>query len=158
MKGGVGTWAVTGGDVVVGALVVLNSVGNILDGGGAVLAGARGPDGAYVNALDYFGRGGAPFAGRNTTLAVVATNAALDRTALESLAHAAGDALARRIVPYGTMFDGDVVFALSTAATAPATPLQAEALAALAVPVAVERAVRRARGLGHVPGLADGGK
>src|SRR6059036_544194 len=45
MKGGVGTWASRGeGDVVVGALVVLNAVGNILDGAGRVLAGARGPD------------------------------------------------------------------------------------------------------------------
>jgi hypothetical protein len=49
-----------------------------------------------------------------------------------------------------------VVFAVSTAATAPATPLQAEALAALAVPVAVERAVLLARGVGGIPGLADG--
>src|SRR5690242_8746143 len=106
MKGGVGTWAVTGGDIVVGALVVLNSVGNILDGSGSVLAGARGPDGGFADALEHFGHGGAPFGGHNTTLAVVATNAALDRTALESLAHAAGDALARRIVPYGTTLDG----------------------------------------------------
>jgi len=156
-KGGVGTWAVRGGDVIVGALVVLNAVGNILDGSGAVLAGARGPDGAYVDALTHFGQGGAPFAARNTTLAVVATNAALDRTGLESLAHAAGDALARRIVPYGTLFDGDIVFAVSTAAVAPATPLQAEALAALAMPVAVERGVRLARGMRDIPGLADGG-
>src|SRR5207245_468142 len=131
-KGGVGTWAASGGDIVVGALVVLNAVGNILDASGAILAGAR-----------------------NTSLAVVATNAALDRTGLEGLAQAAGDALARRIVPYGTLFDGDVVFAVSTAAAAPATPLQAEALAALAVPTAVERAVRLARGLRDIPGLAD---
>src|SRR5216117_766146 len=41
MKGGVGSWAASGGDIVVGALVVLNAVGNILDGAGAVLAGAR---------------------------------------------------------------------------------------------------------------------
>ena len=162
MKGGVGTWGATGGDIVVGALVVLNAVGNILDGSGAILAGARGPDGRYVDALTHLAGGAAPFgrpptgAGRNTTLAVVATNATLDRTALEALAQAAGDALARRIVPYGTMFDGDVVFALSTADATPATPLQAEALAALAVPVAVERAVRLARGLRDVPGLADG--
>jgi L-aminopeptidase/D-esterase-like protein len=87
---------------------------------------------------------------------VVATNATLDRPALESLAHAAGDALARRIVPYGTLFDGDVVFALSTAAVAAAGPLQVEALAALAVPEAVERAVRLAHGIGDIPGLADG--
>src|SRR5207244_4185105 len=35
MKGGVGSWAASGGDIVVGALVVLNAVGNILDGAGA---------------------------------------------------------------------------------------------------------------------------
>ena len=156
MKGGVGTWAARRGDIVVGALVVLNSVGDILDGTGAIVAGARGPDGRFAGALEHFAAGGAPFGRTNTTLAVVATNAALDRTALESLAHAAGDALARRIVPYGTLFDGDVVFAVSTAAAAPATPLQVEALAALVVPVAVERAVRLARGVGDVPGLADG--
>src|SRR5207244_4000469 len=102
------------------------------------------------------GRGGG--AGRNTTLAVVATDARLDRVALHSLAHAAGDALARRIVPYGTPFDGDVVFAVSTAAVAAATPLQVEALAALALPEAVERAVRLARGARDLPGLADGGR
>src|SRR6266446_1508843 len=155
MKGGVGSWAASGGDIVVGALVVLNAVGNILDGSGAILAGGK-----LVDALEHFARGGAPFgavAARNTTLAVVATNATLDRTGLEALAQAAGDALARRIVPYGTLFDGDVVFAVSTAAAAPATPLQAEALAALAVPIAVERAVRLARGLMDIPGLADNG-
>src|SRR5437870_12544749 len=161
MKGGVGTWAASGGDIVVGALVVLNAVGNILDASGAILAGARGADGSFVDALAHFARGGAPFGavgkGRNTTLAVVATNATLDRIALEALAHAAGDALARRIVPYGTLFDGDVVFAVSTATAAPATPLQTEALAALAVPMAVERAVRLARGLRDIPGLADKG-
>jgi L-aminopeptidase/D-esterase-like protein len=160
MKGGVGSGAASGGAIVVGALVVLNAVGNIVDGSGAILAGARGADGNFVDALAHFSRGGAPFgagAPRNTTLAVVATNATLDRTALESLAHAAGDALARRIVPYGTLFDGDVVFAVSTAAATPATPLQAEALAALAMPMAVERAVRFARGLRDIPGLADSG-
>lgn len=162
MKGGVGTWAATAGDLVVGVLVVVNAVGNVLDGSGRILAGARGADGAYVDALTHLAGGGSPFgapspstAGRNTTLAVVATNAALDRTALQGLAHAAGDALARRIVPYGTLFDGDVVFVISTGTSTPATPLQAEALAALAIPVAVERAVRLARGSRDIPGLAD---
>src|SRR5205814_708308 len=131
------------GDVGVGALVVLNAVGNVLDANGRVLAGARGADGSLVDALGYLAQGGAPFArgsggaGQNTTLAIVATNARLDRVALQALAHAAGDALARRIVPYATPFDGDVVFALSTAQVPAATPLPAEALAALAVPAAV---------------------
>src|SRR2546425_1090232 len=156
-----GTWASRGeGDVVVGALVVLNAVGNILDGAGRVLAGARGPDGEFADALAYLAAGGAPFgATPNTTLAVVATNAALDRVGLENVAHAAGDALARRIVPYGTAFDGDVVFAVSTATLAvppPRTPLQVEALAALAVPEAGERAVRLAPGGRATPGRAGG--
>src|SRR5205807_1730510 len=51
MKGGVGSWAASGGDIVVGALVVLNAVGNILDGAGAVLAGARAADGTFADAL-----------------------------------------------------------------------------------------------------------
>jgi L-aminopeptidase/D-esterase-like protein len=166
MKGGVGTWSATGGgsDIIVGALVVVNAVGNVIDGSGKILAGARGPDGALVDALSHLASGASPFgaqppnaaSGRNTTLAVIATNATLDRTALQGLAHAAGDALARRIIPYGTLFDGDVVFAISTAARALATPLQAEALAALVVPIAVERAVRLATGARDIPGLADG--
>src|SRR5205823_14285050 len=128
---------------------------DVLDGAGAILPGVPGPDGRFAEPVGHSAAGGAPFGRPNPTLAGVATNAVLDRTALESLTHEAGDALARRIVPYGTLFDGDVVFAVSTVATAPATPIQAEALAALAVPVAVERAVRLARGLGAVPGLAD---
>src|SRR5213593_4341316 len=65
MKGGVGTWAVRAGDVVVSALVVLNAVGNVVDANGRILAGARqgggGVDGKLVDALDYLSRGGAPF-------------------------------------------------------------------------------------------------
>ena len=63
--------------------------------------------------------------------------------------------LARRITPFGTLFDGDVTFAISTATRRAASPLHVEALAALAVPEAVERAVRRARGRAGLPGLAD---
>src|SRR2546430_1529019 len=51
MKGGVGSWAATGGDIVVGALVVLNAVGNILDGSGAIPAGARAAGGTLADAL-----------------------------------------------------------------------------------------------------------
>ncbi|MBI1967632.1 MAG: P1 family peptidase [Gemmatimonadetes bacterium] len=150
MKAGIGTWARRAGDVVVGALVVTNAVGDVRDGRGEIIAGARGPDGKFLDSAQYLAEGGAPF-GRlgagappqtNTTLAVVATNATLDLLALEALAHAAGDALARRITPFGTLFDGDVVFAVSTAAVQPASLLQAEALAAQVVPEAVERSVR----------------
>jgi L-aminopeptidase/D-esterase-like protein len=147
MKAGVGTWAVRGGDIIVGALVVANAVGDVRDARGEIIAGARGADGRFVDSLRYLAEGGAPFGDperltRNTTIAVIATNAVLDRVQLEALAEAGSDALARRITPYGTLYDGDIVFAVSTAAVTPASPLQAEALAALAVPAALERAVR----------------
>jgi L-aminopeptidase/D-esterase-like protein len=158
MKGGVGSWAEAAGDVVVGVLVVVNAVGDVRDARGAILAGAR--DGAgFLDAQRYVARGGQPFGPdpepqTNTTLAVIATNATLDKTALQAVAHAGSDALARRITPYGTLFDGDVVFAASTAQVPPASPLQVEALAALAVPEALERAVRLARGNAVTPGFA----
>jgi L-aminopeptidase/D-esterase-like protein len=159
MKGGLGTWAVQSGAVVVAALVVVNAFGDVHDGSGAVLAGARGKDGHPLNAVRYLAGGGVPLGRRdqaeNTTLAVVATNAALARSELREVAWAACDALARRIAPFGTALDGDVVFAVSTATESAASPLQVEALAALCVPQAVERAVRLARGTARVPGLAD---
>src|SRR5881296_3023491 len=61
MKGGVGTWAEAAGDVVVGALVVINAVGNVVDAGGAILAGARDATGRFADALEYLAGGGAPF-------------------------------------------------------------------------------------------------
>ena len=161
MKGGLGTWAVRAGDVLVGALVVVNAFGDVRDASGRILVGARGEDGRPIDALRYLADGGIPFGsfakpGHNTTLAVVATNATLDRLALQGLAQAGSDALARRIAPYGTSFDGDVIFTASTAQVRPASLLQVEALAAEAVPEALERGVRLARGTAEVAGLADG--
>ena len=158
MKGGVGTWAAQEGAVVVGALVAVNAVGDVRDAGGAVLAGARAPGGGFADSVRGLAAGTLPFGtgpARNTTLAVIATNADLDRPALLGLAHAASDALARRITPYATAFDGDVTFAVTTAVVPAASPLQVEALAAEVMPLAVERAVRLARGTAAVPGLAD---
>ncbi|MFN2570438.1 MAG: P1 family peptidase [Gemmatimonadales bacterium] len=138
---GLGSWAMRASDVIVAALVVVNAVGDVRDARGEIIAGT-------VDSLRYLADGGAPLGDpdrltRNTTLAVVATNAAMDRVQLQALAHSASDALARRITPYGTLFDGDVIFAVSTAAVQAKSPLQVEALAALVVPEAVERAVRR---------------
>jgi L-aminopeptidase/D-esterase-like protein len=138
---GLGSWAMRAGEVIVAALVVVNAVGDVRNARGEIIAGT-------VDSLKYLADGGAPFGDperltRNTTLAVVATNANIDRVQLQALAYSASDALARRITPYGTLFDGDVIFAVSTATVTPKSPMQVEALAALVVPEAVERAVRR---------------
>lgn len=137
---GIGSWAARFGDVIVSALVIVNAVGDVRNGRGEIIAGK-------VDSLRYLAEGGAPLGdparlNRNTTLAVIATNADLDRVQLQALAQTGSDALARRITPYGTLFDGDVVFTVSTAAVKPKSPLQVDAIAALVVPDAVERAVR----------------
>jgi L-aminopeptidase/D-esterase-like protein len=129
------------GEIIVSALVVVNAVGDVRDARGKIIAGS-------TDSLRYLADGGAPLGEperliRNTTLAVIATNATMDRVALRELAQAGSDALARRITPYGTLYDGDVIFAVSTATVTPRSVLQAEALAAYAVPEAVERAVGR---------------
>ena len=61
------------------------------------------------------GGGRRPFpAIENTTLAVVATDAALTKAQARKVASMAHDGMARAIRPVHTMFDGDTVFALST--------------------------------------------
>jgi len=86
---------------VVGALVVNNALGDVHARDGRLLAGHE--PGAPAS----------PPAG-NTVLVVVATDAPLDRAQCRRLAELGHDALARGIRPAHTMFDGDVVFALSS--------------------------------------------
>ncbi len=107
------------GGVVVAALVAVNALGNVVDPSTRrTIAGARDPaDGRFVSPLEQWKRG--PFdamafsALQNTTLAVVATNAALTKPMAQRVAIMAHDGLARTINPVHTLLDGDVVFVLS---------------------------------------------
>ncbi|MFQ5926249.1 MAG: P1 family peptidase [Terriglobia bacterium] len=95
-----------------------------------------------------------PAAVPSTTLAVVATNARLDRPQTTKLAAMAQNGLARAISPVHTLFDGDAVFGVSLGTqSADLNPLGS--VAAEAVAAAIVRAVREARSLGGVPALAD---
>ena len=151
MHGGVGTAAVTGDGITVGALAVVNALGDVRDATGRIVAGARDEHGGFADAARMLRAGGAPglpMAGTNTTLCVVATDAALDRVALQALARAGSVGQARRIAPVHTPFDGDITFAVSTApASEPHSPgriLALGAMAADAVAEAIERAVTAA--------------
>ncbi|MBI4421154.1 MAG: P1 family peptidase [Gemmatimonadetes bacterium] len=159
MKGGLGTWSVRQGEVVVGALAVVNAFGDVRDAKGGILAGARGPDG-FLDARRHLAEGKMPGgsfarAGANTTLVVVGTNADLPRGALAEVSRMTADALGQRITPVGTQFDGDIIFAVSTAQVEVESSLPIEILAQDATAMAIERAVRLARGTKEVPGLAD---
>ena len=105
--------------LMVGAIVVVNAVGNIVDPRtGEIVAGATHPEtGAFVDIVERLSERteGAPFqrAGTNTTIGVVGTNAALSPIEVTKVAQMAHDGLARMIRPVHTMFDGDTIFALS---------------------------------------------
>jgi L-aminopeptidase/D-esterase-like protein len=151
MKGGVGCGTADAGALTVRALAVVNALGDVRDGAGHIVAGAHDETGRWLDGEGIVARGSAEpasfdaLAGRNTTLCVVSTNAALDRVQLTGVARAASAAFYRRITPAGTSFDGDVVFA-----TAPveggiaASPAQVEVLAVRALEIAIERGVRTA--------------
>jgi L-aminopeptidase/D-esterase-like protein len=91
----------------------------------------------------------------NTTIAVVAVNAAIDKGQAQRLAIMAQDGLARAIRPIHTPFDGDTVFVLGTGRiplTGPAMLARFGHLAADTLARAVARGVHAAESLGDRPG------
>ncbi|WP_187583944.1 P1 family peptidase [Gordonia sp. OPL2] len=180
VKGGVGTASVTLTDgpaagVTVGALMVANPVGSVIDPSTGL------PWGATSSDIDHFGLG-VPAADEvaryaeltakqtvlNTTIGVVATDAVLDAASTRRVAMAGHDGLARAIDPAHSPLDGDTVFAVSTRTTRPEQPpvpggmnpdvaLLAEVsrVAAVVVQRAIVGAVLAATPVAGVPTYAD---
>ena len=152
---------------MVGALVAVNSWGSVVrpDCGRfwaaeQALGGEIEPQPALPAGPldpDDFSACAAAAAGANTTIAVVATNAALDRSGCRRLAIMAQDGLAQAIRPAHTPFDGDTVFALSVSpggaggAVDPAMLARLGAAAASCLARAIMRAVMAAAPLGGFP-------
>lgn len=117
LKGGLGTAsAVLPQGVVVGALVVLNAVGDVVNPAtGELYAVSGGFDRAPYRHSFAPPRPTQQDEPRiqNTTLAVIATNAKLNKTQLTKVAQLAQDGLARAIRPVHTMLDGDTIFVVS---------------------------------------------
>lgn len=124
LKGGLGTASgVLDNGVTVGALVAVNALGSVTMGEGPQFWAAPWEmDGEFGG----LGLGTPPDPGQEprpeaglgeaTTIAIVATDAALTQAEVQRMAVAAHDGLARAIVPSHTPFDGDLVFAVSTGA------------------------------------------
>ncbi|MCS6780424.1 MAG: P1 family peptidase [Geminicoccaceae bacterium] len=168
LEGGLGTASVvdpaTG--VTIGALVAVNSLGGVtFPDEPAFLAGhlaladelgevppPRAPAGARFETKRGLGQGRL---GGNTTIGVVATDAALDRDGLRRLAAQGQSGLAQAIRPVHTLFDGDTLFALATRAVRPPERpdllIRLGALAADCVARAVMRGVQAAVRLGEAP-------
>ena len=122
LKGGVGTASIMlESGVTVGAIVVVNSAGEVFDTATGLpwMAEFAAEFGLSAPPADQI----AAYAGRknelsplNTTIAVIATDAALSKAGCHRVAVAAHDGLARAIRPVHTPLDGDTVFALATGA------------------------------------------
>ena len=92
---------------------------------------------------------------QNTIVGVVATNAKLNKTQLTKVAQMSHDGLGRTVFPVHTQFDGDTIFALSCGDIEGADVSHIGTLAVMATTEAVLRAVRKAKGIGGVPAVAD---
>ncbi|MGQ7845466.1 P1 family peptidase [Granulosicoccus sp. 3-233] len=168
LKGGLGSASLVMPDgIVVGALVVANPHGSV------VVPGSRSFWAAPFEMQDEFGGVGMapapdPFllprndklrayaamhglpdgaepspAGSNTTIAIVATNARLDKAQLQRMAVAAQDGMARAIVPSHTPYDGDLIFALSIAEVEMQKPAEDPMRLGHAAAVCLSRAIAR---------------
>jgi L-aminopeptidase/D-esterase-like protein len=165
LKGGIGSASLRLGDsAMVGAIVAVNCCGSVVrpDCGRFwaaefVLAGEIPPQPAIPGMpldLDDFSACGDGLVGANTTIAVVATDAPLDKNSCRRLAIMAQDGLTRAIRPAHTPFDGDTVFALSTGdgpAVAPDVLARLGNAAADCLSRAIMRAIVAAEPLGGFP-------
>lgn len=132
--GGLGSALADAGTARVGALVVLNPVGDVFTVEGESLTGGdavAGPPNLVPSDLT------------NTTLVVLATDADLSRVELGRLIVRAHDALAVCLRPVHTRYDGDVVFAASVGPVDEDKATVAEGAFA-ATAAAIEKAVRAA--------------
>jgi L-aminopeptidase/D-esterase-like protein len=135
LKGGLGSASLLLGDGnCLGAIVAVNSWGAAvrpdcgrLWAADLALPGEIDPQPAIPGAgldLEDFSQCAAAAAGASTTIAVVATDRALDKSACRRLAIMAQDGLSRAIRPVHTPYDGDSVFALATGKGSPAGPAE----------------------------------
>lgn len=144
--GGLGVASLTDGPESVAALAVVNAVGDVVGDDGRVIAGSTAPDADSRTAFRPAFPPPEPIAPANTVLAIVTTNAALDKREVRWLAARGSDGITISVRPAHTRYDGDVVFATAAppedAATATAPNLDVLGhLATRAVATAVRNAV-----------------
>lgn len=122
LQGGLGSASATIDGITIGAIAAVNAVGSVTVGDGPYFwaapfeyngeFGHRGPAPNIAPAdLALRTKGGA---GMNTTIVVVATDAALNKMQARRVAVMAQDGLARAIYPVHTPLDGDTVFVAAT--------------------------------------------
>ncbi len=160
MKGGLGTASVSTPDgIVVGALVVVNAFGDVIDDAtGEFLAGLRTSEEGltFAGTVECLKQGQVrtQFGIDNTTLAIVATNAQLDKREITKVAQMSQAGIIKTVAPAHTTFDGDLIFAASLGEMK-GDVNRIGLLGEFAVAEAIKRAVKKADGFGLLPAFKD---
>lgn len=162
MKSGIGAYAVQVGELQVGAVVVVNAVGDVLGETNQIIAGMRCADGTgFADSrrvmLEEYGQTETLFSQRdaattNTTIGTVITNGKFDKAHMKKIAAMASNGIVRTIHPVNTTADGDSMYAMSVGEVHAEVSLTGT-IAAYAVEQAVRRAVRTATSCYGVPAM-----
>ena len=147
MRSGIGSCAIQAGELKIGAIVVVNALGDIYDWKtGKKIAGLLAEDKqGFRDTMEYMARDISSkdkFTG-NTTIGVIITNASFEKSQLCKIAGMAHDGYARSIRPVHTTADGDSIYAVS-AGTVAADQDLVGSFAALVMSEAINRAVMSA--------------
>ncbi len=116
MSGGLGYAELVLADgLKVMAYAVVNSLGDVRDASGKIIAGARLADGRFANCEQYLlsGKAEKSVSRPNTTLIAVFTNAKFSKIELKRIAKMAIVGMARAISPVFSPYDGDILFCMS---------------------------------------------
>lgn len=156
MKGGLGLVKLTYKDIFVQAVSIVNSVGDVINENGNIVAGASDQKGNFFAEGDPEKRWNPPEVGfaENTVLSAVLTNTKLTKQETNTLARRAQNGLARAIIPTSTSYDGDVIFCLASGINRIDTDIASE-LAVEAVRRSIISAVENAEGLGGFKSVQD---
>lgn len=159
MKGGLGSASIKlENGLIVGAIVVVNAVGEVRDPQtGNILAGIRDDDNRINAAVEWMKSQSITIdaePGMNTTIGVVASNAILTKSEATKVAAMAHNGLARTIFPVHTSFDGDTIFSLATGEIKTSLDLIGE-LSAMVMAEAVISAIMSAESIDRFPAAKD---
>lgn len=159
MKGGLGSYCLKAGDLMVGALVAVNCLGDVIDPvSGRILAGLLNEDktgfaGTEELMIKQYDNKKNLFSG-NTTIGVIATNANMNKSQANKIASMAHNGYGRTMRPAHSMFDGDTIFTLATGRIEADTNVVG-LLAARAMEQAVVRAIKAAAPLHGFKSCSD---
>ena len=159
MKTGIGSYAVQLGDLQVGAVVVVNALGDVFNWKtGEQIAGMLTEDRTALRSSAEFMKQSTAvtdnkFTG-NTTLAVIITNASFDKSQLCKIAGMGHDGYARSIYPGHTSADGDSIYAVSVGGVEADQDLVGT-LASEVISEAIIRAAENAAGAYGYPSASD---